>query len=173
MTHSPIRNLTRCALCTALLCLCSWIAIPLPGISITMQTFGLFLTLLLLGGAQGALTILAYLLLGCAGLPVFTGFQGGIGVLLGPTGGYLLGFLICALISWGTKSRIPLSLSLFLGLLGCYVCGTCWYALGYLHSGIHGIPAALMTCVLPYVIPDTVKLLLASRLHHHLRRHLQ
>ena len=173
MPNSPIRNLTRCALCTALLCLCGWISIPLPGIAVTMQTFGIFLTLLLLGGGQGTLAILTYFLLGCAGLPVFTGFQGGIGVLLGPTGGYLWGFLICALMYWCLESRLPRLGALCLGLLGCYLCGTCWYVFGFLHGNIQSIPAALLTCVIPYVIPDGIKLLLAQRLSKHLRPHLR
>ena len=173
MSNFPIRNLTRCALCAALLCLCSWIAIPLPGISITMQTFGICFTLQLLEGSRGTLTILAYLLLGCVGLPVFTGFQGGFGVLLGPTGGYLFGFLVVALIFWVTESRIPRHVSIFLGLLGCYICGTCWYTIGYLHAGIQGIPAALLTCVVPYIIPDVVKAVLAFHLYKHLRQHIQ
>ena len=173
MSNSPIRNLTRCSLCTALLCLCGWIAIPLPGIAITMQTFGIFLTLLLLGGSQGTLSILTYLLLGCVGLPVFTGFQGGIGPLAGPTGGYLWGFLICALILWCLESRLPRFMALCLGLLGCYTCGTCWYAFGYLQTGNLGISAALLTCVIPYIIPDTIKLFLAYQLCEHLRPHLK
>lgn len=168
MSHSPIQNLTRCALCTALLCLCGWIAIPLPGISVTMQTFGIFLTLLLLGGRRGTITVLAYLLLGCAGLPVFTGFLGGFGVLLGPTGGYLFGFLATSLIFWLAETRLSKPIAMTLSLFGCYACGTLWYAFGYL-GGSGGILPALAQCVLPFLIPDALKLWSAWTLSHRIK----
>lgn len=166
MPHSPIRDLSRCALFAALLCICGWIAIPLPGISITLQTFGVFLTLELLGGRLGTWTLLAYLLLGFAGLPVFSGFQSGITALTGPTGGYLWGFLISGLIYWAVSSLAPrLTVpALALGLLGCYLCGACWYAFGYLGSGFSGLSTAVVACVAPYIIPDAVKFFFAHRL---------
>lgn len=168
MPKSPIRNLTRCALCTALLCLCGWLTIPLPGISLTMQTFGVFLTLLLLGGGRGSLTVLLYLLLGCAGLPVFSGFQGGIGILLGPTGGYLWGFLAASLIFWLAESRLAPPYSMTLSLLSCYACGTLWYAYGYL-DGTGSLMPILAQCVLPYLLPDCLKLWLAYRVSKRLQ----
>lgn len=171
MPHSPIRNISRCALLAALLCLCGWMAIPLPGISVTMQTFGVFLALELLGGAWGTAAVLTYLLLGLAGLPVFTGFQGGITVLLGPTGGFLWGFLTAGLIYWAVTALLPgrKLAAMILGLVGCYACGTCWYVFGYLNQGPASLSAALLTCVVPYLIPDLLKLFLA----HHLGQKLQ
>ena len=90
-----VRDLTRVALMTAILAVCGWITIPLPEpmVPFTLQTFGVFLCLLLLGGRDGTLAIAAYLLLGAVGAPVFSSFRGGLGVLLGSTGGYLTGFL--------------------------------------------------------------------------------
>ena len=175
MPHSPIRKLTRCAIFAALLCVCGWIAIPLPGIRITLQTFGIFLALELLGGAAGTAACGVYLLLGLAGLPVFSGFQSGITALTGPTGGYMWGFLITGLIYWAVTTLAPRQTipALILGLVACYSCGTCWYAFGYLNAGLAGIPAALVTCVTPYVIPDLVKLLLAHRLAKRLKPHLR
>ncbi len=169
MHSSPIQNLTRCALCTALLCLCGWLCIPLPGISVTMQTFGIFLTLLLLGGYRGTLTILTYLLLGCVGLPVFTGFQGSLGALLGPTGGYLWGFLATSLVWWLSENRMPRPWAMALSLACCYLCGTAWYYFGYL-NGIGSIFPVLAQCVLPFVIPDGLKLWAAWSLSQRLER---
>jgi hypothetical protein len=76
----------------AILCVCGWLTVPVGDSVLTMQTFGVFLTLYQLGGRRGTGTIIVYLLLGAVGLPVFSGFRGGLGMLLGATGGYLLGF---------------------------------------------------------------------------------
>jgi biotin transport system substrate-specific component len=120
-TFSPSKTLSYVALFAALIALCSWIAIPTT-IPFTMQTFAIFAVLGLLGGRRGTLAILSYLLLGLCGLPVFSGFQAGIGVLLGSTGGYLIGFVIMGLIYWlltklfGTKTWI-MALSMLLGLV--------------------------------------------------------
>jgi peptide/nickel transport system permease protein len=103
--------------------LCAWMSVTVGQMAFTMQTFGVFLTVLLLGGGSGTAACCVYLLLGALGLPVFSGFQGGIGVLLGPTGGYLFGFLATALIYWlvtalGRDKEISRLLGMVLGLLG-------------------------------------------------------
>lgn len=152
------RILTRCALCAAVLAVCSWLAIPIGDVAVTMQTFGLFLTLSLLGGKWGSLVCLLYLLLGSVGLPVFSGFQGGFGVLLGPTGGYLWGFLAAALVYWLMEGRIVRQLALVLGMVACYACGTLWYYFAWAGGGFWLI---VLKCVLPYLIPDALKLALA------------
>ena len=172
MPHSPVRQLSRCAMFTALLCVCAWISIPLPGITITMQTFGIFLALELLGGRLGTYTVLAYLLLGSIGLPVFSAFQGGIGVLLGPTGGYLWGFLLASLVYWIITHFFPghTLAALLAGLLTCYACGTMWYAFLFL-TGVNSILPAFLQCVLPYLLPDTLKLLLVRYLRRRLSNH--
>ena len=95
-----IRNMVLSALFAALLAVCAWISLPLGAIHFTLQTFGIFLALLILGGKWGCVSILVYIALGAMGLPVFSGFQGGIGVLLGPTGGCIFGFMLIALLYW-------------------------------------------------------------------------
>jgi Uncharacterized conserved protein len=87
------------AMFAALISVCAWIAVPAT-VSFTMQTFGVFSALFILGGKRGFLAILVYVLLGVAGLPVFSGFSGGFGIIAGATGGYIVGFLICALAYW-------------------------------------------------------------------------
>lgn len=172
MPRSSIRNMARCALFTALLCICSWVSLPLPNINLTMQTFGIFLSLGLLGGKWGTAACLTWLVLGAVGLPVFTGFRGGLGVLLGTTGGYLWGFPVACLVYWsvttrfGAKSRF---VAMVLGLLCCYACGTLWYSFVYLNGAVSILPA-LAQCVFPYLIPDAVKLFLAHRLIERLNR---
>ena len=170
-----VRNMARCALLTALLCICAWIGFPLGDVSITMQTFGLFLTLGLLGGKSGSLSCFLYLLLGSVGLPVFSGVRGGLGTLLGATGGYILGFLAAALVYWlittllGTRLPIRAGASL-LGLLVCYGFGTLWYALIWTKAGGLSLRLILGKCVLPYLLPDLLKLGLALAATEKLKR---
>ena len=168
------RDLARCALFTALMCLCAWISLPLGDAVITLQTFSLFLTLMLLGGKLGSLVCLVYLLLGGVGLPVFSGFRGGFGMLLGTTGGYLWGFLLCALVYWlitglfGSRFRLVACLA---GLLLCYALGTAWFYWVYLQVGSSlSIGFVVLKCVIPYILPDLLKLFLALALSKKLKR---
>ena len=94
------RELSQMALFVALMAVCSWITIPLPWVPITMQVFGVFLALCTMGGQKGTVCVFTYILLGAVGAPVFSGFRGGIGVLLGTTGGYIVGFIPMAMLFW-------------------------------------------------------------------------
>ncbi len=156
-----LHSLVRCGICAALMAVCGWLALPFGDIAVTMQSFGVFLTLVLLGGRKGTAAFVTYLALGLLGLPVFSGFRGGLGVLLGPTGGYLWGFLLACLLFWLLERRIPAGLLLILGQLVCYLCGTAWYWWIYAPGGLWG---AVLLCVLPYLIPDAVKIFLALHL---------
>ncbi len=152
------RDLSYMALMTALLVLCAWLTIPLGPVTFTMQTFGVFAALGILGGRQGTAAVLVYLALGLVGLPVFSGFSGGPAGFMTPTGGYLLGFLAAALLYWGLTGRgVPQAPAMVLGLLACYAFGTAWFFLLY-GGDLWGI---LTLCVLPYVVPDCLKLILA------------
>ena len=157
----------RISLMVALMAICAWISIPLGVQPFTMQTFAVFVAAGLLGAKGACWAVLSYMLLGAVGLPVFSGMQGGIGVLLGNTGGYVVGFVFIALIEgWAAEKyrRSPraLVLSMVLGTLVCYAFGTAWYVLAYLsHSGGAGVLGVLTMCVFPFVIPDIVKMLLA------------
>ena len=159
------RNMTRCALFAAMMALCAWIGIPLGHTVFTMQTFGVLLALGILGGKRGTISILCYLLLGAAGLPVFSGFRGGIGAILGPTGGYLWGFLATGLVFWLLEKWSRL-LAMAAGILVCYACGTLWYMT---YTG-GALAAVLAQTVLPYLIPDALKLVLALRLTKRLKK---
>ena len=162
----------RCALFAALLTLCGWISIPVGDIAVTLQTFGVFLTLGLLGGRWGTAAVGVYLVMGAAGLPVFSGFQGGLGVLLGASGGYLWGFLLIGLAYWLItflfRGRGGLWGCIF-GLLLCYTAGTLWFCLMYLEGNGLSVGAVLAKCVLPYLLPDGIKLWLARLLTKRMR----
>ena len=181
-------DLAYMALGAVLIALCSWISIPAV-VPFTMQTFAVFLVLLILGGKRGTMTIVVYVLLGAVGLPVFSQFGAGIGVLLGSTGGYILGFIFMGLtyrlvtgaagrsstskVRWtGTtgmgrsgKARWTEAAALVLGLLVLYAFGTAWYMFMYARTqGGAGLMSVLLLCVIPFVIPDLIKLALALAL---------
>ncbi len=163
------RFLALCALFTALMVLCAWISVPIGDIAVTMQTFALFMTLFLLGGRGGLWVVCCYLTLGAVGVPVFSGFRGGLGALLGPTGGYLMGFALGAVVyAILTKKGKNQIFGAVLCLLTSYAAGTVWFSLVYA-DGASWI-FALSRCVLPFVIPDLLKLWLARQMSKRLRK---
>lgn len=164
------RDMTLIALFAVLIAICSWLAIPAP-IPLTMQTFAVFFTLLTLGGKRGSLCIILYLLMGAVGLPVFSGFQGGLAVLLGPGGGYLLGFAFAAALFRVITARSPYTpagniIGCIIGHIVCYAFGTFWYISFY--GDFSTLAGTLAVCVLPFVIPDIIKLTLAFLLSRRL-----
>ncbi len=176
-TRFPLRDLCLCALFAAVMALCAWITVPAP-VPFTLQSFGVFAALTVLGGKRGVWAVGAYLLLGAAGAPVFAGFRGGLGVFFGTTGGYLWGFLLTALCyRWLTRKRtgtIRRGLALAVGQCLCYGAGMGWTAL--LHARADEpvtFWALFVTCVLPFLLPDAVKLWLAVTLGNTISTHLQ
>ena len=156
-----------CSLFAALISVCAWISLPVADIAFTLQTLGIFLSLGLLGGKRGCAAVTIYLLLGAVGVPVFSGFQGGIGVLTGVTGGYLWGFLFAAFI-YRILERFGKLPAMIAGQLVCYLCGSIWF---YLYAG-SGLWLIAARCVLPYLIPDAAKIALAYTLSRRLARHI-
>ena len=168
------RTLVTVAVCSALLCVSSMISIPLGQIPLTLQTLVIFFSLYNLGAPHTALMVGVYLALGAAGVPVFSGFGGGVGRLLDATGGFLLG-LLPAVGVYGAFGFLPrfrfreiFRSALF--LLTLYTVGTLWYAFVYLDSAPQAL-AAVATTVLPFVIPDILKAFIAYRLSVRLSRY--
>ncbi len=165
-------DLTYIALFTGLMAAGAWISVPVPAplIEFTMQTFAIFMALAVLGGRWGTYAVTAYLLLGAVGAPVFAGFRGGLGVMLGATGGYIVGFLVQALLYWAITARLGESLPVktlacVAGLAVLYAFGTAWYVVFYTRaSSPVSILTALGYCVFPFVVPDLLKLGLALAL---------
>lgn len=154
------------AMFAAVLTVCSWITIPLPftQIPITLGTLGAALCGAVLGKKDGAVSVLIYLLVGAAGIPVFHGFTGGLGILAGPTGGYLAGYVVLAFVTgWigirdGRTSFLRLALGNVLGTACCYALGTAYFMVV---TG-NGLAASLVMCVLPFLPGDAVKVLACS-----------
>lgn len=162
---------------TVLIVVCSWISIPTV-VPFTLQTFGVFAAVAILGGKRGTISILIYMLLGLIGIPVFSGFRGGFAGLFGMTGGFIFGFLFSALAMWGIeklfgKKQKVLICSMIVGLLICYGVGTFWFIQVYgRQTGEIGIGAVLNLCVVPFLIPDVAKISLAYMLAGKIRRYV-
>ena len=160
----------------AVMAICSWISIPAT-VPFTLQTFAVFMAVALLGGKRGTIAVLTYVLLGAIGVPVFAGFSGGIGALLGNSGGYIVGFIFSALVMWAITAKFGektwvLGLSMVLGLIVCYAFGTMWFMIAYTaNTGAVGIVAVLGWCVIPFIIPDLIKIALAYVLSGKVRKY--
>lgn len=165
------------AVAVALQVVCAWLTVP-SVIPFTLQTFGVFFALCFLGGARGTAAVAVYLALGMTGLPVFSGFRGGVAALMGPTGGYLVGFLASALLYWaGSLLWRRKGVNVWgqcvlcaVGLAACYLLGTVWFI--YVYHAVATWSKALLLCVVPYLLPDAVKIALAVTVAKVLRRAL-
>lgn len=155
------------ALFVALLAICSWISLPIGPVPFTLQTFAVFVVGGLLGFKRGTVTVVVYILLGLVGVPVFSGFKGGVGVIVGPTGGYILGFILTVIvISLGVKfvkvenealKMLVMFVFCVIGDALCFVVGTIQF------MAVTGniLSVSLTYCVIPYIIPDIVKIIVA------------
>ncbi len=179
MGSRKTKNICVIALFSAIIVICSLITIP-SAIPFTLQTFAIFLCLNILGAKKGIISILIYIFLGVIGLPVFSGFNGGIGALLNVTGGYIIGFIFSTLTYWlitsifNKKPRKMVNLiASFSGLIVCYFFGTLWYILLFVKDGGSiSFASALTICVLPFIIPDIFKILLSVTLSEKVKNHI-
>ncbi|MBQ8583792.1 MAG: biotin transporter BioY [Clostridia bacterium] len=165
-------ELTLTAIVTALLSVSSLIYLPLT-VPITLQTLLLFTSLFTLGGKITTVATGLYIIIGGIGLPVFSGFSGGVGRLFDATGGFIFGLLLASLLYWLLTSltktewaALPFAVACHLLL---YAVGTLWYALIYL-SGEGSVFSALAVTVLPFLFPDALKLTVAYILSQRLKK---
>ena len=166
--HSPLSTADICviALSAAFITVCAWISIP-AAVPFTLQTFAVFTVAGLFGMKRSSLSMLVYILLATIGIPVLAGMKGGFDKIIGATGGYILGFLLIAVIVGFASDRygrkpLPLACAMLLGLLVCYAFGTAWFMAVYArNSGAVGLGTVLGWCVLPFIIPDLIKIAFA------------
>ena len=152
-------NIAITALMATCLCIVAPLSIPVGIVPLSFTTFAAFLSLYLIGWKKGVVSYVVYVLIGLAGLPVFSGFSGGPGRLLGPTGGFIVG-IIPAMIIVGAaiekSKRILIHFASFAaGTVLIYVSGTAWFCLVTKST----IAAAIGVCVAPFVISDVVKII--------------
>ena len=174
--RSMIYDLVVIAISAALITVCSWISIPVGPVPFTLQTLAILAVLLTIGGRRGTLAIVVYLALGAVGVPVFSGFKGGPAALLGPTGGFLVGFIAAALVFWLLEKLIFARLMttpakrLVFGFVNSlafelvlYTVGVIWFMTVYAaKTGPIGLGAVLSMCVIPFIIPDIIKMAVAA-----------
>lgn len=167
------RELTYIPILTAVTAVLSQIMIPLPftPIPINLGTLAVFLSGGILGARNGAMSQILYVLLGAVGIPVFSGLRGGLGVIAGPTGGYIVGYIIGAIVIGLLISKLPSGIlsnaaAMIAGLLCCYALGTLWYML----ITNTGVTAALVMCVIPFLLGDALKILAAAFLVKRLKK---
>lgn len=168
-----IYDLVLIAISAALITVCSWISIPLGPVPFTLQTMAILAVMLTCGGRRGTISILVYLVMGACGIPVFAGFKGGVTSLIGPTGGFLVGFLIAGLIYWlleklifkklmtsTVKTWIFGAINSVIFEVVLYIVGVIWFMTVYAaKTGPIGLGAVMTMCVIPFIIPDIVKLI--------------
>ncbi len=156
------------ALAAAVLCVLSPFAIPLGFVPLTFATVGVYLAACLLGPWRGAAAVGVYLLLGAVGVPVFAGFIGGAQQLFGLTGGFLWGYIPCAVVIGllAERSERLTPLWLLCGTVVLYTAGTGWY-IGQTGASL---PTAMLACVMPFLVMDGIKIVAASVLLAALRK---
>lgn len=162
MKKLSVYQMTTCAIMAALMCVLGPMSIPIGPIPVSLTNFVIYLTVMLIGGKLATVSYLLYLFLGAAGMPVFSGYQGGPAKLAGPTGGYLIGFILMALISgWFVRKfrdrPVVTVLGMALATLVAYAFGTGWFVLMMKCE----LWYALTVCVFPFVPFDLAKIVLA------------
>ncbi len=157
-----IRNLTMRAILAATICVIAPFALPAGAIPITLASFIIFIISACTDLKFSIPAIFIYILLGAIGLPVFSGFSGGLQAVTGLTGGYIVGYIPCAaligLLCGKYNNKYVYPFSMLAGTLICYLCGTAWFILQTKNS----VGAALAVCVLPFVLGDAIKIAAAS-----------
>nr|WP_312577673.1 biotin transporter BioY [Sedimentibacter sp.] len=176
MRNEKIINLTLIGLMAAVTCILGplTIIIPISPIPISFTNLAIYLTVILLGGKKGTICYLVYLLIGFVGLPVFSNFTSGPAKLLGPTGGYLIGFIFMAVISGFFVDKFPgkiymYILGMVLGTIVTYALGTVWLA----YQANMTFVQALFAGVIPYIIGDIVKIIIATVLGSTIKNQVQ
>lgn len=164
LQKSKLTNLTIIGLFAAITCILGplSIMIPVSPVPISFTNLAIYVTVIILGWKKGTVSYLVYLFIGFAGVPVFSGFTAGPAKLLGPTGGYLIGFIFMALITGFFvekfyEKKYMYVVGMILGTLVTYLLGTSWLAF----QANMSFEAALFAGVIPYILGDAIKIALA------------
>ncbi len=167
------KHLALIGVMAAVLCISGPLALPVGPVPISLGSFAVYLTVYILGMKKGTISICIYILLGLVGIPVFSSFSGGVGKVMGPTGGYIVGYILLALIfgffidKWKTNYGLIL-LGMVFGTIALYLLGTAWLA----YQAKMSFSAALAAGVLPFIAGDIVKMIVAMLVGQQVRKRL-
>ncbi|MDD6212879.1 MAG: biotin transporter BioY [Clostridiales bacterium] len=172
--QTKVKSLVLIALMSAVICVLGPLSIPIGPVPISLTNLAIYFIVYILGWKKGTVSYLIYLMIGMIGLPVFSSFSGGLGKLVGPTGGYLIGFIFVALISGlfvesFPEQRILHFVGMVLGTVVVYTLGTAWLA----YQAKMTFGAALAVGVTPFIVGDVIKMILAVVFGPNIRRTLQ
>lgn len=168
-----IKTLTTCALFAALMCICGPLSVPIGPVPVSLTNLVLYFAVMVLDTKKTFISYVVYLLIGIIGFPVFSGFQGGLAKVTGPTGGYLVGFLLMVLIGGilmeKTKGNLIVTIiGMILGTAVCYAFGTVWF----MRIMNYELAPALTLCVWPFVPFDLIKIVVAVPVGKTVRKRL-
>jgi biotin transport system substrate-specific component len=172
-SKTNVRELALIAVMAAVTCVLGPLSIPIGVVPISLTNLAVYFAIYILGTKRGTLSYIVYLLIGLVGLPVFSSFTGGVGKLLGPTGGYLIGFifmaLICGVFIDRSHHNIVFSvIGMVMGTAVCYVFGTIWLA----YEAGMTMGAALAAGVIPFLPGDAAKIIVAAVVAPQVRKRL-
>lgn len=159
---TKINDMVRIALMAAVICILGPLSVPVGPVPISLSNFAVILSVYLLGLKRGTISCIVYILLGLFGLPIFSGFQGGIGKLFGVTGGYIFGYIFLAVftgifVEKYSSNYLFQFLGMVIGNILCYVFGTVWFV--FLTK--MNLAEAVAICVVPFILGDVIKMLVA------------
>lgn len=154
-----VRGMVFMAIFAAIICIAAPVSVQIGPIPITLATFAIYLTGAILGGKRGMIAVIVYIMLGAVGLPVFSNFNGGFAALLGPTGGYIIGYVPLVFLTgifseMNSKKHRTMVIGMLLGTIALYTFGTAWFMIMTKSS----LGRALSLCALPFVPGDGLKI---------------
>ena len=162
MKQNHLYTLVLTALMTAVICVLAPISLPVGPVPVSLATFAILLTAYLLGWKRGTVSVLIYILLGAIGLPVFSAYGAGIGKIVGPTGGYIIGYLPLAMITGWSADRyddqIRAALGMSIGTVILYTLGTAWLAYQLQITFSETLAAG----VIPFLPGDLAKIIITA-----------
>jgi biotin transport system substrate-specific component len=173
-TSMKLRPMVYAAVFAAVLCVISPFVIPIGPIPLSLATFAVYLAAAALDWKYAALAVLLYVLIGLAGVPVFSNFSGGFQKLVGPTGGFLIGYILCAvttglILKKREQKRWLYPVAMIAGTVVLYLFGTVWFMILMQAT----LSKALLLCVIPFLPGDAFKIILASVIAPQLRKVLK
>lgn len=171
--NKKIKDIAIISVAAAMICVVSPVSIPIGDIPISLATFIIYLIAAIIGPKKGTISVLVYILVGIIGVPVFSNYRAGISVIVGVTGGYIVGYIPLALLTgifiYKCKGKIWMyPIGMILGTIVCYFIGTVWY----MFNTNNNLISSLLVCVVPFLLFDLIKIVLSSVLAYLINKKL-